>query len=811
MLGLAATVSVRGGLGAAAVPFEAPIASVSVELTEALSVGLARPLFLVALPLGVLAIWALLFRGAEGTASERSRRLLFAARVLVVALVVLGAAGPHTVQSRETAGEPSVTLLVDRSDSMAVAPDVANRLESSIESEGVSVRRVPVGTNDTSPVGDAVAANLREGGEVVLLSDGRVTSGQPLGEATALARSVNATVSVVSPDPRTTERYVTVAGPDKASRGVENRFAARIDGVGPNTSATLTVRVDGEQVAERTTETVPTTVEFNHTFNSTGSHTVTAEIDALDRFSENDVYRKTVRVVEQPEVLYVSPGEYPYRDYLDQLYDVDTAEEVPEDLSEYYAVVVQDAPADSVGNVDHLQEFVIEGGGLVVVGGQNSFDRGGYEGSNLASMLPVTVGEGQRSATDIVLAVDVSGSAEEGMRIQKATALSVLDQLGDENEVGLVGFNFRAYRVASVEPLSENRGELEDKLRRLRSGGATDIAAGVRGGGELLGDRRGTVILVSDGHDSPDEAAAVASGLADRGIRVVTVGAGERINERTLRTIAGAGGGSYFRATETTQLGILFGSAGAPGASGLVVLDRTHFVTAGVTLTASPDSFNDVSVRSGASFLVAGENGQPALATWRYGLGRVATITAHGEDGTLDGLLREPDSLLLTRTTNYAVGDPERKATGVVGVPDTRVGESTSVTYRGTERPTAAEASFQRVGEETYRASLTPDEAGYYEVLNATYAANYPREYAAFGPDPALRTLVEETGGEEYTVAQGQRIARAAAQRSVGVRPVRTDWTWLPLVLGLLVFTIEVSYRRLQVRRRNRPADGGLP
>jgi Mg-chelatase subunit ChlD len=785
--------------------------AVSVELTEALSVGLERPLFLLALPLAALALWALVFREADGTASERSRRWFLAARVAVVALVVLSAAGPYTVQSELTAGDPSVTLLVDESDSTAVTPNVADRITESIEAEGVSVRRVPVGTDDSSPVGDAVGANVQEDGNLVLLSDGRVTSGQSLPEAATLARSVNATVSVVSPEPRTTERYVTVAGPEKVSLGVENAFAARVDGVGPNTSTTLAVRVDGERVLERSFEDAPRTAEFNHTFESTGSHTITAEIDATDRFGENDVFRKTVRVVERPKILYVSPGEYPFRDYLGDLYDVDTAEEVPEDLSPYYAVVVQDAPADSVGNVDRLQRFVIDGGGLFVVGGPNSFESGGYEGSNLASMLPVTTGEGQARATNIVLAVDVSGSAQEGMAIQKSAALSVLDQLGDENEVGIVGFNFQAYRVADVEPLSENRGQLEDKIRRLRAGGATDIAAGVRGGGELLGDRPGAIIVVSDGHDSPDEAAGVASRLSERGVRVVTVGAGERVNERTLRTIAGAGSGSYFRATETTRLGILFGGSGAAGASELIVLDRRAFVTRGVTLTSSPGAFNDVSVRQGADFLVAGGNGQPALATWRYGLGRVATLTAHGEDGTLDGLLREPDSLLLTRTTNYAVGDPERKASGVVGVPDTRVGESTTVTYRGSARPSAEGASFRRVGEETYRATVRPEEVGYFEVLNATYAANAPREYAAFGPDPALTTVVEETGGEEYTAGQGERIARAAAQLSLGVRPVRTDWTWLPLVVGLLVFTGEVSYRRLQVRRRNSSADGGLP
>ena len=49
------------------------------------------------------------------------------------------------------------------------------------------------------------------------------------------------------------------------------------------------------------------------------------------------------------------------------------------------------------------------------------------------------------------------------MRVQKAIALNVLDQLGDENEVGVVAFNFQPYRVASPQPLSQNREVVADQ------------------------------------------------------------------------------------------------------------------------------------------------------------------------------------------------------------------------------------------------------------------------------------------------------------------------------------------------------------
>ncbi|SFR43503.1 vWA domain-containing protein [Halogeometricum limi] len=786
-----------------------PVGSVEVALGE-VTAGLERPLFLLALPLGALLLWGLVWYGADGTASERSRRWFFAARVLTVALLVVAAAGPYTVQSTETLGDPRVTLLVDRSDSTGVAPARADRLATAVEEAGVPVTTTTIATGSSSPVGDGVAANLRENGSVVLLSDGRVTEGRSIPEVTELARSLNATVSVVSPTPGETERHVTVNGPSKTSVGVESTFLVSVGGVEIDSPTTVTVEVDGERVLEETIQNASDAREFTYTFSETGTHEVTARIDSVDQFEQNDVFYKTVRAVDRPKILYVSQRSYPFESYLEQVYDVETASSVPDDLSPYYAVVMQDTPASQVGNVDALQEFVIDGNGLLVVGGPNAFENGGYEGSSLASMLPVTTGEGTGQATNIVLTIDVSGSSQGGMRVQKAVALSALEQLGNQNDVGIVGFNQRAYSVAPIQPLGPNREGLSDRVRRLQAGGATDIAGGLRGAGEMLGDDPGTVILISDGHDNPDASVQYANRLRSQGKQIIAIGAGDNPNEDNLRAIARASGGSYFRATETNRLNLLFGGGQSYDGEGLTIVDPNDFVTSGVRLTANPGSTNDVSIRRGANFLVASDDGTPAVATWRYGLGRVGTITTYAADGSLDGLLGRPDSLLLTKSTNYVIGDPERKATGVVGIPDTRVGVPTTVTYRGGERPATEDVSFRQVGDETYRASVTPNEAGYHDVLDAAYAASYRQEYAAFGPDPALETLVEDTGGREFTASQGEAIAEFTREESRRVRSVRTDWTWALLVVALALFTLEVVYRRVQVRRSSTAGEGGL-
>ncbi|ELZ85871.1 hypothetical protein C453_08648 [Haloferax elongans ATCC BAA-1513] len=776
------------------------------------TLGLERPLFLLVIPVAVILAWGIIFRRTAGTAGERSRRLLLASRILVVVLLVVAAAGPYTIETRQTEGEPHVTLLVDESDSMAVSPEMASGLASRIEDEGVPATVSTVAQGDKSPLGNALAANTRPDGTVVLLSDGRVTSGRTLASATELARSMNATVSAVAPEPDSAEQYVSLNGPAKTSVGVENAFLAQVGGVSPDEtqSVELIVEVDGQEIRRETVES-PGAVEFTQTFDSVGTYQLTARIDADDQFDSNDVFHKTVRVVEPPKVLYVSRGTYPFRDYLAELYDLEVASAVPDDLSSYHAVVLQDMHARDVGNVDALQRFVIDGGGLLVAGGANSFENGAYKGSQLASTLPVTTGESTGQSTNLVFAIDVSGSAESGMRVQKAVALDALDQLGDDNKIGIVGFNYRAYEVAPLRPLGPNREATADLIRRLSSGGATDIAVGLDGASQLLDDQRGTIILISDGHDRFEDASVIAEQLGREGVRVVTIGTGPNPNERTLRSIAQASGGNYLRADETSRLRILFGGANRQYAgSGLTIVDQNDFITSGVKLTANPGNTNDVSIRSGANFLVASDDGTPAVASWRYGLGRVATITTYGADGSLDGLLSRPDSLLLTKSTNYVVGDPDRKATGVTTVSDTRVGTPVTVVYRGDSRPSGGNLTFSSVNPGVYHATATPTEQGFHSVLDTSFAANYQAEYAGFGLSPQLKAAVSDTGGQLYSSDQAAEIARSARDNASGVRPVRDDWARAFVLAAFLLYLGEVLLRRVQVYRGRTRSEGGL-
>jgi len=785
------------------------------ELADGLTVGVEAVWPLVALPVaaGVLVYVALWHADRDRSASTRSRRLLVASRLLIVGLLVVGAMGPYTVQTQETPGEPRVTMLVDESASMGVYPNETDDLVAAIESAGVPVTTATVASGADSRLGDAIVANLRENGTMLVVSDGQVTAGRSLDAVTEDARSLNATVSALDREPTGTEHAVSVTGTSTAIVGLRTEFTVSVSGVGGG-AVPVAVSIDGT-VVERAELGVDGSLVVNHTFEETGPHRLTASIEGRDRYARNDEFHHAVRVVERPEVLYVAGGEYPLRTYLASLYDLTNATTVPDDLEDYAAVVVQDSPVTGLGNVSALQEYVIGGGGLVAVGGENAYENGGYAESPLASLLPVRIGNATGGSSNLALAIDISGSTEGNLSTQKAIALDVLDQLGSANRVGVVAFGSKAYRIADLQELSDGRETIADGIRRLQtvSGGGTDIGAGLLGAAELLGDRPGTIILLSDGWAAtPGRPTAVANQLGREGHRVLTVGAASRVNVEHMRQIAAAAGGTYFGAGDRNRLRLLFGgSTRQIRGNNLTIVTPNTFITRGVTLTADPGRANEVTVKSGADYQVATGDGTPAIASWQFGLGRVVSVTAYGADGGLGGLLDRPDSLVVTKSINYAIGDPDRTRDGVTAVGDARVGRPTTLTYRGDSRPSAPNVTFHQTGEGRYRGEFVPDRAGFETLLGTTYAANYPVEYGRFGESPAMAAMVDATGGDRFDPDEPARIARLARQQATQVRSVRQRWDWVFLLAALVAFVLEVSARRVQVYRGRTSRESGLP
>lgn len=197
---------------------------------------------------------------------------------------------------------------------------------------------------------------------------------------------------------------------------------------------------------------------------------------------------------------------------------------------------------------------------------------------------PVQVGEPivrENAARDVMLAIDISGSmdqvdfpAADGERMQRLDAIkkvvgSFIEER-DGDRVALIVFGSKAYVQA---PFTEDLVSVRALLDQ------TEV--GMAGPHTVIGDAIGLaiktfqaskiderlLILLSDGSDTgsrmaPRNAASIA---ADNGIDIVTIGVGDpegsgeqRLDEQSLRDIAGSAGGDYFFASDETALSEIY-------------------------------------------------------------------------------------------------------------------------------------------------------------------------------------------------------------------------------------------------------------
>ncbi len=200
----------------------------------------------------------------------------------------------------------------------------------------------------------------------------------------------------------------------------------------------------------------------------------------------------------------------------------------------------------------------------------------------VAAARPQWLGEPEAAPSSgrrLLLAVDVSGSMASEDMAGGYNRLQVVQQVAGEfirrrqgDRVGLILFGTRPYLQA---PLSADLSTVGEFLRQAVvgiAGGETAIGdaiglaikrlreEGGQSGGEMV------LILLTDGSNTagampPAEAARLA---AEAGLRIYTIGVGGRggffglgggdLDEATLKGIAQATGGQYFRATDADAL-----------------------------------------------------------------------------------------------------------------------------------------------------------------------------------------------------------------------------------------------------------------
>lgn len=776
----------------------------------------AIPELLWAIPV-ILAIGAIFIRRSA------KNRIYAASRLLVFCLILAAAANPYFVQTHSVQSEhPSITILDDRTGSMGIFdPGVAARVN------GWTDAPVRSFSGDATPLGDRIAQYALAGSSLLLISDGYSNSGRSLADALSLARSSNATTFALALTPISDDASVEISGTNTAVLAGDYPFKVIVRSArgyqGP-----ISVFADEQLIYSDTiSANGSTSIKISHSFLETGNHILRAAI-AADSQPINDNYLKAIYVVPKPEVLLVSSSSSPLAVDLNDLYKLDIASELPLDPGSYKAIVLDDIAYSS--DLDRLEDYVREGGGLVVVGGEEAFELGGYRDSSLEKILPVrsvpSVFEGGKT---VIFVLDISLSlltakTKDGTTLldyEKALAVELLKSPHFQDyKVGLVVFGTKAYDVLDPMPMSRAKSMIGERIMALAPTGTENshLDNGLKLAWDMLNASggEGELVILSDGNlNNYPEVVTRSIDLLnqmDVGTRLIQVQAFPGMSGE-LDSLAAKTGSDYSEfvypdsLTTAMQEASQDASSTPESLSGYVaaVVNENHYITADLEFNATVSGFNDVTPRPGAQRLVALADGKPVLTVWRYGLGRVAALTVDDGIAWAGSLYANDNSQIVSSTLNWAVGDP-RPRENLVEVVDGWMGTPLSVTINSNARPVFSDADVEKVGDNRYTATFTPNATGIYSVGSYSLAVNYPLEYRDIGVNPDLSNLIMSNGGKVFSEDEAKRSLVAEAQRvsrrTVQERQSRRD---VPLMIALLIFLAEILYRKAdEMKRRGR-------
>ena len=523
-------------------------------------------------------------------------------------------------------------------------------------------------------------------GRVVLVSDGRETAGDARIEALA-ARTAGIPVDVVMPrgttGGRTPAAVTRLTAPPTVHQGEPFEITASVQGT-PGATVAIVFDAAGAAPLRRAVAlpvTGATTVSLTVRSTQPGLSVYRASLDTSDILADmtGDAAGAVVAVEGEPRLLTVSDGGAPpvapagYR--LASMAPADLPRTTSA-LAAFDAVVLDDVDAARLDAAQRraLAQHVEQGGGLFVLGSARSLlplD----DADPLESALPVDLRPrrgGRAPGLALVVVFDKSGSMDDRIdgapRIEFArqAAQRVLASLPQTDAVGVIAFDATAVEVAELRP-GHDAAALTERLGRVRPSGATAVAPAIERAVSWLGApamsayARRLVLLVSDGRTSPADQARARRALRP-GIELSTVALGDEADHAFLSDLARAAGGRTFYPRRLGELPALAAREAVRVSGGRVVEERftlqagAHPLLAGLDLAGLPPLGGYVvSVpRTGADVALRSPLGDPVLATWRRGLGKVAVYTADLRSPWSAGLRSWPQgAALLAQTARW--------------------------------------------------------------------------------------------------------------------------------------------------------------
>ena len=446
-----------------------------------------------------------------------------------------------------------------------------------------------------------------------------------------------------------------LTAPASAYEGQSVTLRAVVDAT-QSMQATLALYQNGELTATREVELSPGENRFAFTDVAAQSGIVTYEARLLtsdDTNAQNNSAAAYVRVSGAPKVLLAGtnagvlslleaagfqaeqrePGSMPLSAEGYLAYDAVVLDNVDYDWMNERQWQALDGAVRTLGR------------GLCVLGGDESYALGGYRGTLLEELLPVTIDVRNKlrmPALSLVIAIDKSGSMTAGqfgltrIEVAKEAAMSAIEVLTERDFAGVIGFDSSAMWVVPFGPVTD-LADIETRIGTMRADGGTAFYSALDEAYQALikaDTPQKHVIFLSDGQPADSGFENVALAMRKAGITLTTVAVGTGADARMMELLSTLGGGRSYQVGEFDNVPKIF-TKETMLVGGSYVQNRTFtpVITEISSLTdfegfPSLDGYLTTLEKETANVALVSDADDPLLAWWNAGAGTVLAWTS---------------------------------------------------------------------------------------------------------------------------------------------------------------------------------------
>jgi Ca-activated chloride channel homolog len=397
------------------------------------------------------------------------------------------------------------------------------------------------------------------------------------------------------------------------------------------------------------------TYVFDVEMTTPGQTNWTVEVDAKeDYFPMNNHASCTINIGGKPRVLILHEKPRQMRTFVRVLSEQGLIAEtrdnhgVPEKLEElmaFDALILANISATDIkpAQMEMIKKYVTDfGGGLIMLGSDNSYGLGGYFKTPIEEVLPLTSRyekEKEQPSVAMVLVIDKSGSMN-GVPIELArqAAKATVELLGRQDQIGVVGFDSQPFVVSEMRSAIEAE-YIKSSIDTLAAGGGTSMYPGMSAAFQMLETANAKIkhiIILTDGRSQQADFTGLASEMANAGITISTVALGDA-DKQLLASIAEIGRGRYYETTDPSTIPHIFTKETVETSRTAVKEDifsivqtGDHPMLSGIDEAELPVVLGYVMTRAkpATQLLYALDTGDPLFAVSRYGLGMGAAFTS---------------------------------------------------------------------------------------------------------------------------------------------------------------------------------------